>query len=142
MRMTLNKVYPVNGFYRKDWHYTLVSATGPAVTLLQSLCLFLLIKKTHNRNLYPFLFASFYLELLSGVMNFSKANDLGRISQTFHLGLFTLPVIIITLHFILLYKTIRNENYSLKLTGRTLLLILLFSSIWILLNNRYHVVLI
>ncbi len=142
MRMTLNKVYPVNGFYREDWHFTFISATGPAITLLQSLCVFLLIKKTHNRNLYPFLFASFYLELLSGIMNFSKANDLGRISTTFNLGLFTIPVIVIALHFLLLYKTIRRENYSPKFTGWTLLLILLFSSFWILLNNQSPIILI
>jgi hypothetical protein len=33
MIMTLNSGWPAKGFYDAHWHYTLISAVGPAVTL-------------------------------------------------------------------------------------------------------------
>jgi len=141
MRMTLNKAYPLSGAFKETWHYTLVSAIGPVITLIQSFCAFSIIKNTHNKQFYPFLFSSFYLEFLSGVMNFRNANDLGRISETFGLGLFTIPIIIVLIHSFLLVKTTRREKYSRKFILFTFLLVLVVSSLWILVNNRFHVVL-
>jgi len=142
MGMTLNKAYPLNGFFSKDWHYTLVSVVGPVITLIQSICVYVLIRKTHKKLLYPFLLSSFYLEFLSGVMNFRNPNDLGRVSETFHLGLFTIPVVFVLAHYLLIYKTIQREKYSARFTACTFVLILVFSSIWILLNNKFHIVII
>ncbi|MCX6319528.1 MAG: hypothetical protein NTW29_19785 [Bacteroidetes bacterium] len=141
MQMTLNKAYPLEGFYRKEWHYTLISATGPFVTLLQSAVIYLLIRRTHSQLLFPFLFSSFYLELLSGIMNIRHANDLGRISASFQLGVFTLPLLVVSLHLFFLYKSIREEKYSRPFLLRTVISVLLFSSIWILANNAFHIVL-
>jgi sterol desaturase/sphingolipid hydroxylase (fatty acid hydroxylase superfamily) len=142
MIMTLNKVYPRSLSYTQNWHYTLISAVGPIVTLLQALTLYLLIRKNSNQYLYPFLFSAFFLELLSGIMNFRRPNDLGRISQTFGLGLFTIPLLFVIVHFFLIYKTSNREGYLWKVTGLTFLLVLVFSSIWILANQRFHVVII
>jgi hypothetical protein len=142
MGMTLNKAYPLSGFFTENWHYTLISSVGPIFTLIQSICAFVFIRKNHNKVLFPFLLSSFYLEFLSGIMNFRHANDLGRISETFGLGLFTIPVIFVLIHSLLVYKTIMREKYSLKFTFGTFFLILLFSSIWILLNNKFHIAII
>lgn len=140
MIMTLNKAYPAKLSYDKDWHYTLISAVGPLITLLQALIIYLIIKRTSRRNLYPFLFSCFYLELLSGIMNYRNANDLGRISRSINLGLFTIPIIFITIHFLLIYKTSVREKYSSKFNSITFLWILLFSSIWILINQSFNVI--
>lgn len=137
MGMSLNKAYPLIGRYDAEWHYMLISAVGPFITLLQSFACYLLITRTHNSFIYPFLFSAFYLELLSGIMNFRHTNDLGRISNYYHLGLFTIPALFVLLHSLLIYKTTRREKYTWKFIGWTFLLILLFSSIWILLNNKY-----
>lgn len=142
MRMTLNTAYPISGTYLQDWHYTLISAAGPVITLTLSFCFFLLIRKYHNRFLYPFLFSSFYLELLSGIMNFRNPNDLGRISLSFGLGLFAISALFVAIHSFLLFRTTRREGYSLRLILRTLLLVIVFSSAWILLNNRFHIAII
>ena len=139
MAMTLNIAYPLSGSFAEEWQYTLVSAVGPLITLLQTIVVYFLIRTTSNKNLYPLLFSSFYLELLSGIMNFRHANDLGRISTTFGLGLFTIPLIFVLIHFFFLYKTSTREKYTVKFNGLTLLWILLFSSIWILTNQQYHV---
>lgn len=141
MVMTLNVAYPLPRFFNKDWHYTLVSAVGPLVTLLQSLVFYLLIKVRSRKTLYPFLFSAFYLELLSGIMNLRHPNDLGRISESFGIGLLTIPVIFILVHFFLVYKTSTRERYSIKFNLLTLLWVLIFSSAWILTNNKFHVIL-
>jgi hypothetical protein len=142
MRMTLNTGYPIAGKYNQDWHYPVVSAVGPLITLVQAITVFFLIKQYSNRNFYPFLFTCFYLELLSGIMTFRKPNDLGRIGDYLNIGLFTLPILFISIHAILLVKTSRRENYSRRFILTTLLLIILFSSIWILTNQKYKVVLV
>ncbi len=140
MIMTLNTVYPAKSSYDEDWHYTLISAVGPLITLLQALIIYLIIKKTSRTIMYPFLFSCFYLELFSGIMNYRNANDLGRISRSINLGLFTIPIIFITIHFLLIYKTSVREKYSSKFNSITFLWILLFSSIWILINQRFNVI--
>lgn len=52
MRMTLNTVFPIAGKYNKDWHYPLISAVGPLITLLQAIIFYLIIKRYSNRNFY------------------------------------------------------------------------------------------
>lgn len=142
MRMTLNTVFPIAGKYNKDWHYPLISAVGPLITLLQAIIFYLIIKRYSNRNLYLFLFTCFYLELLSGIMTFRNPNDLGRISSYFNMGLFTLPIIFIAIHFLLVYKTSKRENYEFKFNLVTFLLVLLFSSLWIGINQVHKVIII
>jgi FtsH-binding integral membrane protein len=141
MRMTLNTGYPVAGKYDQDWHYAVISAVGPLITLLQAIIFFFLIKKYSNRNLYPFLFTPFYLELLSGIVGYRNPNDLGRIGNYLNIGLFTLPIFFIIIHYIMLHKTSKRENYDRKFIVTTLLLIILFSSVWILTNQKFKVIL-
>jgi hypothetical protein len=142
MILTLNKVYPKNLSYVHDWHFTLISAVGPLVTLAQAVFVYFLLRKTSNLYFYPFIFAASYLELLSGIMNVSRPNDLGRISQTFGLGLFVIPIIFVFVHLYVIFKTSKKQGYSSKFNGLTLFLVLLFSSIWILANQRFNIVLI
>jgi len=137
MVMTLNTVYPVKGSYDQAWHYTLISAIGPLITLSQAFVMYFLIKRNHNQNLYPFLFVCFYMELLSGVMNLINPNDLGRISTSFGLPLLTLPIIFIVVQSYLLYKTTKRECYSTKFILLTLFSTMFFSSVWILMNNAF-----
>lgn len=142
MVMTLNTCYPKAQKYLEESHYTVVSATGPIVTLLQAILVFILIKRSGNRNLYPWLFTPFYIELLSGIMNFINPNDLGRISVSLGLPLFTLSVIFVAVHVVLVRLTSKQQQYGWKFNMATLGWVMLFSSIWILTNNALKVVLI
>jgi hypothetical protein len=142
MRMTLNTGYPIAGKYDEDWHFTVISSVGPLTTLLQAIIFYLMIRRYPNRNLFPFLFICFYLELLSGLLTFRNPNDLGRISKYLGIGLFTLPIIFTAIHFMLVLKTSKRENYTLRFMLSTMLLIILFSSLWIITNQLYKVVLI
>jgi hypothetical protein len=142
MRMTLNTGYPIAGKYDKDWHFTVISSVGPLITLLQAIIFYLIIKRYSNANLYPFLFTCFYLELLSGLLTFRNPNDLGRIGKYLNIGLFTLPILFIAIHFMLVYKTSKRENYQCKFILMTILVIILFSSLWVGTNQLYKVILI
>lgn len=75
-------------------------------------------------------------------MTFRNPNDLGRISSYFNMGLFTLPIIFIAIHFLLVYKTSKRENYEFKFNLVTFLLVLLFSSLWIGINQVHKVIII
>ena len=142
MRMTLNTAYPNNGNYLKNWHYTVISAVGPLMTLIQAIAFYFIIKKTSNKNFFPFLFTAFYIELLSGIMNYRNPNDLGRIGRDLNIGLFTLPIVFVAMHYLLIYKTVKREKYDRKFILTTFVLILIFSSIWILTKQKYNVTLI
>jgi len=142
MIMTLNTVSPAKGSYDTDWHYTLISFMGPITTLIQAFMVFLLIRYNHNKNFYPLLFVCFYIEVLAGVMNLINPNDLGRISMAFGLPLLTLPILFITLQGVLLFKTTKREGYDMKFVGLVFFSTILFSSIWILMNNAHHIILI
>jgi hypothetical protein len=142
MRMTLNTGYPVALKYNKDWHFAVVSSVGPLVTLLQAIIFYLLIRRYSNRNLYPFLFTCFYLELLSGILTFRNPNDLGRIGVYLNIGLFTLPTLFIIIHFLLVYRTCKRENYKWRFILTTLFFVILFSSLWVGVNQLHQVILI
>lgn len=142
MRMTLNSGYPIAGKYKEDWHYPLISAMGPLITLLQAIVFFFLIKRSANKHLYPFLFTCFYMELLSGILTFRRPNDLGRIGMYLDIGLFTLPILFIATHFVLVYLTSKRDHHERKFILITLLLVIVFSSIWIGINQKFKVVLI
>lgn len=142
MKMTLNTVYPVLRKYDSEADYMLISAVGPIITLLQTIIFFLILNKNRNLYLFPFIFSSFYLALLSGIMNLSKPNDLGRISLYFELGLLTLPIVIVILHTFLLLKVITLNQIKKKMIWITVFYVMLFSSIWILTNQFFKIILI
>ncbi|MCW5912946.1 MAG: hypothetical protein KIT62_17885 [Cyclobacteriaceae bacterium] len=142
MVMTLNKCYPKALQWNSTEDFMIVSAMGPAITLITSFSAYVLIRFKGNMLWFPFLFTCFYLELLSGIMNYRNVNDLGWISRYLNIGLFTLPLIFIMIHFGFLYKTIVREKYTRAYVLQTLAWILLFSSVWILVNQKFKIVLI
>jgi hypothetical protein len=141
MRMTLNKVYPVAGRYEHDWHYAVISAVGPLITMLQAFVAYRLLQRVHHRGLFPFLFTCFYLELLSGIVSIRNPNDLVRIGGFLNIGTFTLPALFVVVYIWLLYDTIKREQYSRLFVGQTFGWILFFSSVWILTNQQFRIIL-
>jgi len=142
MVMTLNTGFPKTSRWNEMEDYMIVSAVGPIITLITSATIFFLIRFEGSKYWFTLLFSCFYLELLSGVLNFRNVNDLGRISQYFNIGLFTLSVLFISIHGWLLSSTILNKKYSRAFVVQTLLWIVLFSSIWIMTNQKFKIILI
>src|SRR5687767_6621347 len=79
MVMTLNKGYPKEGGYTNPVHYQLISAAGPAITLLQAAFIFFYMRRRPAFLLYPFLFTCFYMRLLAMGLGFINPNDEARI---------------------------------------------------------------
>jgi hypothetical protein len=139
MAMTLNTAYPVSGQYAQGWHYQVVSATGPLITIIEAIIVFALMRNGRRTTLYPFLFTCFYMRLLAAVLSIINPNDEARISKAIGLGTFTLPLLVVALLFYLVYKTSRQYRFTKKFQLVTLVLVILFTSIIILSNQFFKV---
>lgn len=140
--MTLNTVYLKSGEYQQDWHWILVSGVGPLVTIIQALTVYRwLNRKGWNANLYPFLLLTLYTRLLAGFMNLFNLNDEGRISHFLGIGDFTLSIFVSALLGLLIFKVSKQHKPGWRYQVFTLILIKLFSSILILGDRAWGVVL-
>jgi len=141
--MRINGVFPVNSENLLNWHKITIAAAGPIVTILQGLVVFIILKTSGwNKFLYPFLFTTFYMRFLAGLMNFVKLNDEGRISSFLEIGTFTLPIIVSGILYFLVHKISIKYALNLKFQIWTILFVMFFSSLIILFDQSYHIVLI
>jgi high-affinity Fe2+/Pb2+ permease len=131
--MRLNGTSSTNGENPTDWHKIFISASGPIITILQGLIVFIILKSRNwNKYLYAFLFTAFYMRLLAGLMNLINPNDEGRISAFLEIGTFTLPIIVSGLLFFMVYKISKKYNLNWKFQLSTTLIVMVASSILIL----------
>lgn len=131
--MRLNGTSSVNGENPTDWHKIYISASGPMVTILQGLIVFIFLKyRNWNKYLYAFLFTAFYMRFLAGLMNFINPNDEGRISAFLEIGTFTLPILVSGLLLFMVYRISKKNNLNWKFQLFTTLIVMVASSILIL----------
>lgn len=139
MGMSLNKTFSLSGGFKNNGDYQLISAAGPAFTILEAFVVYWLIRYRKLVVLYPFLLTCFYMRFFAAVISIRRPNDEAKISAYFSLGTFTLPIIVTAILLLLVYKTSRNNNLSLRFNMLTLGLIIFFSSIIILSDQFLHV---
>jgi hypothetical protein len=139
LTMTLNACYPKSGRYTEGWHEIIISAAGPAITLVQAVIFYLLLKRGSGKRLLPFFLTCVYMRLLAGVMNFINLNDEGRISKSLGLGTFTLPLLVVAVLFWLAYDVIKTRRFGTKPVVITTGLIMLFSSVLILADQAFKI---
>ncbi|WP_274474574.1 hypothetical protein [Mangrovimonas aestuarii] len=138
--LTLNKVSPISGQKYTELHNVYVSASGPLITIMQAVIVYIfLIKRNWNKLVYPFLFTPLYMRLLAGGMNFINPNDEGRISEYFGLGVFTLSILVSVILFYLVYKISNRYKLGWKFNTWTTILIMFASSILILSDQLLHI---
>ena len=119
------------------------AAAGPIITLLQAVLVYFYLKRRGwNKYLYLLVFIPFYMRFLAGLMNFIMPNDEGFISQHFGLGLFTISILISLALFALVYKTSKIFELKPKFHIITTLLVMVFSSLVILADQFFRIVLI
>ena len=123
MVATLNHVWSRNPMSALD--QSMVSSAGPVITIAQGIAGFWLAK--HHRSQFGFalLYMAFFMRLLAEGMSFFNPNDEARVSQLLGLGIWTLPVIVVTGLFGLLVSASRN----LKLRFRDQLFCYLVASV-------------
>jgi len=107
MWMNLNAAGLVEGkTYDKEWHYQLVSISGPIFTVIQAIAFFYVIKKTKSISWYPFLFIAAMMRIFASVISATvNANDEARVSEWLGIGKMTLPIIISLFLVYLVIKT-------------------------------------
>ena len=138
--LRLNSVYPVNKDEQPDWDKIYISAAGPVVTILQALVVFLILKKNRwNKLIYPLLFIPFYMRALAGIINFLNPNDEGRISQFLGLGLYTISIAVSGILLFLVYKISKKYKLNWKFHLWTTLLVLVFSTLLIMLDQLFKI---
>lgn len=139
MGMTLNKAYPLSGEFSKDLHYHIISAAGPIFNLVTALLVFILMMQRKRILLYPFLFTSFYMRFFATIISFHHPNDEARISAAIGIGTFTLPFIISSILFLLIFKISKKYCLNLKFNLANLALTILFSSVIILTDLYFKI---
>jgi len=139
MAWTLNSGYPLSGSYLHPNDYMIVSAAGPAFTIIQGLAFYFILRKKDNYYLYPFLFMPFFMRFSAMVIGFRHLNDEARISADLGIGSFTLPLIVSFLLFYFVFSISRQYHYRRRLQGFTFLFVLLFYSLIILTDKYFHV---
>lgn len=131
--MQLNSAYSVKGQNPTDLHQAIISISGPLITILQAIFVFLILKhRDWNKYLYPLLFTAFYMRLLAGFMNFINVNDEGRVGEYLGIGTFTLSIIVSGLLFYLVYKISKQHSLNWKFLLGTYLIVMIISSLLIL----------
>ena len=134
--MRINGGSPVKGENPSDMHKVFISASGPIITILQGLIVFMVLwSQNWNKYLYLFLFTAFYMRLLAGFMNFINPNDEGRISAFLGIGTFTLPIMVSGLLYVMVYKISKKHSLNWKLQLWTTLIVMIMSSILILIDQ-------
>lgn len=137
MKMTLNSASPVSGNYINSLHENIVSISGPVFTVIQAIAFYLIIKKTKNYLLYPFLFAPFLMRIMAMVVSIYNPNDEARVSEWLGIKLWTLPILVVLLLFLLIYKSSKQQGYTFKFNAINYLLATVCISAVVLLNQNY-----
>lgn len=138
--LTLNKVRPISGKMYTNLHNVYVSATGPLITILQAVIVFVILIKTNwNKSIYPFLFTPLYMRLLAGGMNLINPNDEGRISEYLGLGVLTLSILVSALLLYLVYSMSNRYKLNWKFNTWTTVIVMFASSVLVLSDQVLHI---
>lgn len=136
MKMTLNSASPVSRSFANSLHENMVSISGPVFTIVQAIVFYIIIKKTKNYMLYPFLFIPFLMRIMAVVISVYNPNDEARVSEWLGIGQWTLPTLVVLFLFSLVYKSSKQQGYTFKFNITNYLLGTAFISAVVLLNPK------
>jgi len=137
--MQINGTSTLEGEKPTDLQSTIISISGPIITIFQAIIAFFLLKRNWNIFIYPTLFIAFYMRFLAGLMNFIMPNDEGRVSEYLGIGTFTLSIIVSVFLFFLTYKISKKYDLGWKFHLKTTLLVMLFTTIIILSDQFFNI---
>jgi hypothetical protein len=140
MGLQLNLATPLreyNNIGFRDIAWTI--AAGPLFTLLQASAFYLVMKRSNNVLLFPFLLTPAYMRLLAAFISFIKLNDEATISHELGIGAATIPAIMSAIMLLFTYDTIRRNKYTVRFVVISLVFIIIFSSILILSDQHWRI---
>ncbi len=100
-------------------HHALISAAGPAVTIVQALIALWLVQARASAAAWIFLFWAAFMRFMATAISLFNANDEARISEWLGWGMWTLPVIVTGALFVLLAIGSRRLQVSWKTLALT-----------------------
>ena len=106
-------------------HALAVSAAGPIATYVQAIVGYHAIRTRESLAGFALVYMAFFMRLVAMAVSVFNPNDEARISRDLGLGLWTLPAIVVSMLFILVFASSRR----LKLTLRDQLLCYTVASI-------------
>jgi hypothetical protein len=114
MIMNLNGAYPKGDRYIHEWNSIFVYAGGPLFTVVQAIISLYLVNKYKKLFIYPFLFFPFIMRLFAFLFGTFKIQDEALMSSKLNIGTYTLPIIIIIILSILVWKGSSTLKLNLK----------------------------
>lgn len=76
------------------WQRALADGAGPAVTIVQGLIAYTMVKRSASRTAFAFLYAAAFMRLVAGLVSVAHPNDEARLGMYLGIGMWTLPVLV------------------------------------------------
>jgi FtsH-binding integral membrane protein len=114
MAMSLNEAYALVPGTVSARDKLLIDAAGPAITILQALIAYLLIRQRGLRLAYPFLFAAWFMRFAAAFVSVFLPNDEARLSIALFGGMWWLPAVVVLGLFALLWSAARRLGIGWK----------------------------
>ena len=106
MVATPNHVWSTTPMTARD--QMLVSASGPAITIVQGILGCLLVRSRRSLFGFALLYMAFFMRLLAAGVSLFNPNDEARISQALGLGTWMLPLVVVAGLFVLVVSASRT----------------------------------
>ncbi len=129
MVLSLNNATARSGYYIEKTHDLYISMGGPAFTIIQAIIFLAIIEKTKSIYAYPFVFFSAFTRFFSIVFGGISLQDEARISSMLDMNIYTVPIIVL----LVLFLIVRRSSYSLKLNLKAIGYFITLSTLSILL---------
>ena len=112
MVMTPNRVYSTSpvGFIHKQ----IIAMSGPIITYVQAIVGYILIMKRKSLVGFAMLYMAFFMRFIAAIISLFNPNDEAHVSFDLGIGLWTLPIIVVTILFGLLYLSSRHLKLTFK----------------------------
>jgi hypothetical protein len=114
MAMSFNEAHAVAASGVSAGHAMLITAAGPAVTFLQALIAFVLVRSRGLLLAYPFLFAAWFMRFAAAFVSLSHPNDEARLSIDLFGDMWWLPAAVVSILFALLWLAARRLQIGWK----------------------------
>jgi hypothetical protein len=105
MVISLNNAAPRSGYYIDETHSVYVSIGGPLFTILQAIIVLVIIQKTRSVYAYPFLFFAVFSRFFSLIFGGFDLQDEAKISALLDIGAYTAAVIVLSVLFLILWRS-------------------------------------
>jgi hypothetical protein len=114
MAMSFNEAHAVAENDIAASHAMLIAAAGPAITILQALVAYVLVRSRGLLLAYPFLFAAWFMRFAAAFVSLSHPNDEARLSIDLLGGMWWLPAGAVSVLFGLVWLSARRLRLGWK----------------------------